>query len=356
MKRTEEALNKAERDRGHKDVTIKDVAKRAGVAISTVSRVLNGLDKVSEKTEKKVKKAIEDLGYVQNGLAVSMVTGQTKTIMMVVPDFTNDFNGAVIQGAEEYLKEQGYTMLIFSTKDFRGEDFENLYRRFSKLVDGVLVVPANPDNMDYERWEKPLVLIDCCMMKEDYYSIEIDNVKGAYLLTEELLKNGHKRIGMVGGIPGVSLGGQRIEGYRQAMKDYGAAVDEKLLFPGYHFENTGYEGMKKLLALPEDVRPTGVIAVNNLTCIGCMKALSEKGLVIGQDISLAGFDDHLLARYSNPGITVIERPTIEMGREGGKMILKIIRKEKVEQRKLIMEIRMKRRQSIKNIKKTGEEI
>ena len=208
-----------DRDRGSKDVTIKDVAKRAGVAISTVSRVLNGLDKVSPKTEKKVKEAVEELGYVQNGLAVSMVTGQTRTIMMVVPDFTNDFNGAVIQGAEEYLKEQGYTMLIFSTKDFKEEDFENLYRRFSKLVDGVLVVPANPDDMDYGRWEKPLVLIDCYRPGQDYYTVEIDNAKGGYLLARELLLNGHTRIGLVGGIPGASLGGQRIAGFERAMKE-----------------------------------------------------------------------------------------------------------------------------------------
>ena len=89
-----------ERDKSHRDVTIKDVAKRAGVAISTVSRVLNGLDKVSAKTEKRVREAVAELGYVQNALAVSMVTGQTKTVLMVVPDFTNDFNGSVIQGAE----------------------------------------------------------------------------------------------------------------------------------------------------------------------------------------------------------------------------------------------------------------
>ena len=112
-----------EREKIRKDITIKDVAKRAGVAISTVSRVLNGLDKVSPRTEKKVREAVEELGYVQNVLAVSMVTGQTKTVLMAVPDFTNDFNGSVIQGAEEYLKEQGYTMLICSTKEFGEEDF-----------------------------------------------------------------------------------------------------------------------------------------------------------------------------------------------------------------------------------------
>ena len=134
--------------RDSRDVTIKDVAKRAGVAISTVSRVLNGLDKVSEKTERRVKAAVEELGYVKNTLAVSMVTGQTKTVMMVVPDFTNDFNGAVIQGAEAYLKQQGYTMLVFSTKDFREEESGQLFRRFSKLADGMLVVPSNPDNIE----------------------------------------------------------------------------------------------------------------------------------------------------------------------------------------------------------------
>ncbi len=333
-------------EKNHRDVTIKDVAKRAGVAISTVSRVLNGLDKVSEKTERKVRAAVEELGYVQNALAVSMVTGQTRTIMMVVPDFTNDFNAAVIQGAEGFLKQQGYTMLIFSTKGFSGEDYTNLHRRFSKLVDGVLVIPANPDGMDYGIWEKPLVQVDCYRPAGDCYTVEIENAEGTYLLTMEMLKNGHRRIGFVGGVPGENLGGQRIEGYRKALGEYGIMPDEALIMYGYHFEDTGYRGMNTLLELPEEKRPTGVVAVNNLTCIGCVKALAERGMRVGREISLAGFDDHLLAKYSTPAITVIERPTIEMGRKGAEVLMKLLRGEPVQKRN-IMGIRLLVRDSIR---------
>lgn len=341
--------------RDSRDVTIKDVAKRAGVAISTVSRVLNGLDKVSEKTERRVKAAVEELGYVKNTLAVSMVTGQTKTVMMVVPDFTNDFNGAVIQGAEAYLKQQGYTMLVFSTKDFREEESGQLFRRFSKLADGMLVVPSNPDNIEYEKWEKPLVLIDCYRPKQDYCAIEVDNMGGAALLTEEMIRNGHRRIGFVGGIPGGSHGGRRMDGFRRTMAAHGIPVDERLVIEGVHFEHTGYAGIRKLLALPEEIRPTGVIAVNNLTCIGCIKALSELGLVIGEDISLAGFDDHLLARYSRPGITVIDRPTIEMGEKGAELLTRLLGKETEVPVQTVMEVRLRRRQSVKNLREADTE-
>lgn len=335
-----------ERDKTCRDVTIKDVAKRAGVAISTVSRVLNGLDKVSEKTEKKVQKAVEELGYVQNALAVSMVTGQTKTILMVVPDFTNDFNGSVIQGAEGYLKAHGYTMLISSTRDFREEDFENLYRRFSRLADGVLIVQGSPDQMDYRRWNKPLVLVDAYRPQEDYYTIEIDNEKGTFLLTEELIKNGHKRIGLIGGIPGESASGKRVAGYLSAMEQYGIPADGRLMAFGSHFEETGSRAMKAFLSLPEGARPTGVVAVNNLTCIGCMKILAERGMQAGREISLAAFDDHLLARYSAPGVTVIRRPTIEMGKEGARVLLMLLSGEKPEEKRLIMESRLIRRGSV----------
>lgn len=338
-----------EKAKTHKDVTIKEVAKRAGVAISTVSRVLNGLDKVSEKTEKKVRAAVEELGYVQNALAVSMVTGQTKTILMVVPDFTNDFNGAVIQGAEEYLKREGYTILIFSTRNYGEADYENLYRRFSKLADGILAVPSNPDHMNYEQWGKPVVLVDGGLPGQNFCSVEIDNERGAYLLTEEMIKNGHRRIGMVGGIPGYSHGGRRILGYSKAMEDYGIPAEKGLAIYGRHYEDTGYLGMKQLLAMPEDKRPTGVIAVNNLTCIGCIKALTEQGLSIGEDISLAGFDDHLLAKYSAPGITVIERPTVEMGTEGAKILMKLLRKEPVLEKRKVMKVSLVRRNSIKKL-------
>ncbi len=335
-----------EREKNRKDVTIKDVAKRAGVAISTVSRVLNGLDKVSEKTKKRVQEAVAELGYVQNALAVSMVTGQTKTILMVVPDFTNDFNGSVIQGAEEYLKARGYTMLISSTKDFKEEDFENLYRRFSGLADGILVVQGSPDPMDYARWEKPLVLIDAYRPQEDYYTIEIDNERGTFLLTEELIKNGHKRIGLIGGIPGESASGKRVAGYLLAMKQYGIPVAGHLMAPGSHFEETGSRGMEAFLSLPEYIRPTGVVAINNLTCIGCMKVLSERGMRAGREISLAAFDDHLLARYSVPRVTVLERPTIEMGREGARVLLALLSGEKPKEKRMIMESRLIRRESV----------
>lgn len=338
-----------EREKIRKDVTIKDVARRAGVAISTVSRVLNGLDKVSEKTEKKVREAVAELGYVQNALAVSMVTGQTKTILMVVPDFTNDFNGSVIQGAEEYLKARGYTMLISSTRDFGEDDFENLYRRFSGLADGILVVQGSPDRMDYARWEKPLVLVDAYRPQEDYYTVEIDNERGTFLLTEELIRNGHKRIGLIGGLSGASASGRRVAGYHLAMEQYGIPVDRRLMAPGSHFEETGSRGMAAFLSLPEYIRPTAVVAVNNLTCIGCMKVLSERGMRAGREISLTAFDDHLLARYSVPGVTVLERPTIEMGREGARRLLALLSGERPEKKRLIMESRLIRRGSVANL-------
>ena len=335
-----------ERDKSHRDVTIKDVAKRAGVAISTVSRVLNGLDKVSAKTEKRVREAVAELGYVQNALAVSMVTGQTKTVLMVVPDFTNDFNGSVIQGAEEYLKARGYTMLISSTRDFEEEDFEKLYRRFSGLADGILVVQGSPDRMDHARWEKPLVLIDAYRPQEDHYTVEIDNERGTFLLTEELIKNGHRRIGLVGGIPGESASGRRVAGYLSAMEHFGILADRRLMAFGSHFEETGSRAMAAFLSLPEGARPTGVVAVNNLTCVGCMKVLAARGMRAGREISLTAFDDHLLARYSVPGITVIERPTIEMGREGAKVLLALLSGERPKEKRLLMESRLIRRGSV----------
>ncbi len=333
--------------RRQKEITIKDVARKAGVAVSTVSRVLNGLDKVSDKTKRKVQAAVDELGYVQNQLAVSMVTGQTKTILMIVPDFTNDFNGAVIQGAETYLKKEGYTILVSSSADFKESDYETLRLRFSRMVDGILAVPSPSDALNYNHWGKPAVLIDCWRPENDYYTVEIDNAKGAYLLTEEMIKKGHRRIAFVGGIPGVSLGGQRILGFRRAMADYGIPVDETIQKPGVHFQETGICGMEELLSLPASVRPTGVIAVNNLTCIGCMEVLLGRNLTAGRDISLAGFDDHPAARYTAPGITVISRPSIEMGREGARILLRLLQNEKTEPQRLIMDLSLVRRGSVK---------
>ena len=336
-------------EKQQKDVTIKDVARRADVAISTVSRVLNGLDKVRPQTRERVWEAVRELGYVPNSLAVSMVTGQTKAVMVVVPDFTNDFNGAVVQGAEEYLKEQGYTVLVLSAKGLSEEAFESLCRRCSKLADGMLAVPGSPDLIDYGKWTKPFVLVDGYGREDGGFSVEIDNEEGAYLLTEELLKNGHRRIGLIGGFPGVSLGGRRIDGCKRALREAGLSENSLVFIPGSHFEETGYRGMTELFNMPESLRPTGVVAINNLICIGCMKALAERGMKAGREISLVGFDDHLLARYSDPAVTVLSRPTIAMGREGAKMLVRLLRGEAVEERRVVMETKLLRRGSVKTI-------
>ena len=147
-------------EKQQKDVTIKDVARRADVAISTVSRVLNGLDKVRPRQGSGSGRAVRELGYVPNSLAVSMVTGQTKAVMVVVPDFTNDFNGAVVQGAEEYLKEQGlHGAGAFGEGPFGGGlrvPLQKVLKACRRDAGGA----GSPDLIDYGKWTKPFVMVD----------------------------------------------------------------------------------------------------------------------------------------------------------------------------------------------------
>ena len=141
-----------------KIVTIKEVAKHAGVAISTVSRVLNHLDRVSEETRERVRRAAQELGYVKNNLAASMKTGSTKLIVVVVPDMVNEFYTAVVQGVEEVAVSQGYYPLVFATGDSREKERELFEGKFGRIIDGAVVIPAHTDMDFFKGLNKPCLL------------------------------------------------------------------------------------------------------------------------------------------------------------------------------------------------------
>lgn len=327
-------------------VTIKDVASRAGVAVSTVSRVINKRDRVSPKTRKKVLQAIDELEYVRNNLAASIKTGTTRFIVAVVPDIINEFYTAVIRGVEEVARAKGYYTLVHTTKESAEQSVDAFDERFSRMVDGIILVPAMADKTIYENFDKPVVIVDREIPKSHVYSVTVDNYKGACILAQELIDNGHTKIAFVIGASAFNVTFDRMKGFLDTLVKNNIKPVDAYICRGSWYRETGYQVTEYLLNLPDP--PTAVFAGNNQICIGCAKYMLEHGLQIGRDISLVGFDDSEVMQYLGSGITSIDRPTFEMGRIGAEMLVALLenRVDSILEKKVKLDVKLIRRHSV----------
>ena len=329
----------------NKQVTIKDIAKRAGVAVSTVSRVLNKLDRVSPETRDKVLQAVHELGYVQNNFAVFMVTGHAKLILIVVPDFINSFFGAVIQGAERRLRADGYSVMVTSTGDYEDTDIASILQKMEYAVDGAIVIPTGGCAEQYAQFQRPLVFVDRSVSNTNCDTVCVDNFRGSYELTDELISAGHRKIAYIGGGDRLNVGRDRYAGFLAAMRKYDVPVCDRYVRKGDLYVTDGYNHMLDLLRQPDP--PTAVICGNNLICSGAVAAIREQNLEIGRDISLVSFDNQPLAYLTTPGITVIDRPTTEMGELAAGLLLERLQSGRsAERRDIVMPVHLIRRDSV----------
>jgi DNA-binding LacI/PurR family transcriptional regulator len=329
-----------------KHATIKDVAKRAGVSISTVSRAMNGLDRVSDEARKRVKDTARQLNYTPNGIAVSMVKGRTKNILVVVPDIINEYYTSVVHGVEEVMSGRGYTTIVYASNSEKEKEAELFTGYLAKIIDGAIVVPACVNTEAYKQFGKPIVLVDRYITASGLPGVVIDNFGGSYQIVKLLMEKGHRDVGIIIGELTFNIGQERYMGYEQALKEYGIPVNNDYFIHGDWYRDTGYNGMKKLLALKR--RPTAVFATNNLLCIGCIEALKDEGLVAGRDISLVGFDDHILASFVDDGITVVARPMIEMGVMAAEKLFSALKGKNIDA-KDVLNVSIVERGSIVNI-------
>lgn len=327
------------------NTTIKDVADYANVAVSTVSRVINHKNRVSPETRKKVWNAIEALGYVKNNIAASMKTGETHFIVIVVPDIRNEFYTAVVRGVESVASNQGYYTLVYTTNEIYEKEQAVFNGEFSHLVDGIILVPARPDYSLYKD-KKPTVIIDREIPGCEMYSVCVDNYRGIVLLVEELIRYGHKKIAFISGPLVFNIGIDRYNAYEDTLRKHKIPIKDEYVKIGEWFEEDGYSMTNQLLNLADP--PTAIIAGNNLTCIGSLECLCDKGFNIGQDISLVGFDDSLVARYFSPEITCVRRATNEMGEIGAQVLLKLLNNKhnEIKEKKTILTVELVRRGSV----------
>jgi LacI family transcriptional regulator len=303
--------------------TIREVAKLAGVAPITVSRVINNSGYISEETRQKVAAAVAELGYVPNSLSQSLRWKQTGMLALVLTDVTNPFWTTVARGVEDAASEAGYHVILCNTDESPVKQEEYLTALLQKRVDGILLVPALDKLDDIQRAQAlnvPLVVLDRRLAQPVVDAVRCDSEDGAYRLTRLLLERGHRRIALLTGAEHVATASDRVDGYRRALRAAGIAEEGEIVIHGGFSLESGLAMAQQALAL--DPRPTAIFAANNFIALGLLKTLRAASLRVPEDISVVGFDDLPSSLLIDPFLTVAAQPAYEMGAQATKLLIK----------------------------------
>lgn len=297
--------------------SIKEVALRAGVSIATVSRVLNDKGPVAQETRQRILEAIEKLRYVPHGAARSLITNQTDTIGVLLPDLYGEFFSEVIRGIDLAARRSGFHVLISGFHSDRAE-IEAVLRALRGRVDGLIVLSPDVDAQGLRRnlpETLPVVLLNTRVDGQAdgaaFDAINLDNHGGAFAMVRHLAGLGHRRIALIRGPEENADARERCRGYRDALRAEGIEPAHALEIEGDFSEEAGYRAGRRLLALSP--RPTAVFAANDSMAIGCLFALREAGARVPGDVALAGFDDIPIARYITPSLSSVHVPIAELG-------------------------------------------
>ncbi|MFF3708234.1 LacI family DNA-binding transcriptional regulator [Streptomyces phaeochromogenes] len=308
--------------------TMVDVARSAGVSVATVSHVLNDTRPVRPATRQAVLDAIDELGYTPNTLARSLVTSRTRSIGLAVSAISNPYFTEILQGVEAGALERGYSLLIADPHDDPVHERKVIQLLHERRVDGMLVAPsAHPEELlgYLGRHDVPTVFLDRLVAGDRtppgfvFDQVCAENTEPVTLLVRHLAELGHRRIGLVAGLPGLSTTSERISGYRHGLAYAGLPYDERLVVPG-NSEAAGAEcATDALLSLLAP--PTALVTANNAMTIGALRAVRARGLSVPGDLALCCFDDFSWADLFSPRLTAISQPSKEIGAQAVQLLL-----------------------------------
>lgn len=293
--------------------SIREVARRAGVSVATVSRVINATGPVREETRSRVLACVEALGYVPHSAARSLSLRRTQHIGVVLPDLHGEFFSELIRGIDRAARRAGYHVLI-SGSHSDADEIEAVLRALHGRVDGLILMPMGlqPDVRRARLPRRlPIVLLNDADPDTEHDSIRIDNRGGARSATEHLIDLGHRRIAVVRGPEDNSDAAERLAGCRDALAARGVPFDPDWLLEGDFREESGYRAGTILARSASP--PTAVFATNDSMAIGCLAALREGGLAVPGDVALVGFDDIPIARFLDPPLTSVRVAIAELG-------------------------------------------
>jgi LacI family transcriptional regulator len=306
-----------------KPATIKDIAKKLNISISTVSRALRKASDVSIETRKAVMALSEELNYQPNRLALSLRQSQTHTIGVIVPNLDYVLS-LMVRGIDEVALEAGYTVMVCQSNESFGREILNTRRLLDSLVDG-FIISVSSETKSVEHIKKiqernlPIVVFDRLMPDLVTPSVRIDNEDGGFQATEHLIEQGYKRIAILAGPKNLGISNSRMSGYLKSLKKNKLKKDNDLIVHCDFNQDYAYFATLELLAMKK--RPDAIFTISDRMAIGAMLAIKEKGLNMPKDIGLVGFNNEPIVSLVTPGISSVEMPSFELGKAAAKLFI-----------------------------------
>lgn len=329
--------------------TIKDVAKKCNVSIATVSNILNGKPNASEETRKRVMEAVRELDYTPNYVAKNLQGQSTKTIGVIVEDITVFCAPEIIDGITQYCEEHGYHILLTNLRLYKkygdvyyqNDKFAYIVQRevkelISKQVDGIIYVTAHERIIKClpEQLAIPAVMAYGYTKSTKIPSVVVNDIDGGWQIASYVIGQGHKKIGIVAGKEESIHTSNRLTGYQQAMDEYNIPYrPENVVYSDWTREG-GYQAASKLLG--KDI--TAILCMNDLMAAGVYDRVEELGMILGEEVSVTGYDDREVASYYHPSLTTLEIPLFEIGRAASKCVIDLIKKEDSEETETIKDL------------------
>jgi LacI family transcriptional regulator len=317
-------------------VSMADIARLAGVSVTTVSHVINKTRPVASDTETTVLSAIAETGYVPDSVVRSLRSTGTQTVGLAMSSISNPYFGDVVHGIEQAAARAGYSLLLADTHDEVSTELRAVSDLLGRRVEAIVLAPsADPSGAlrHAHLQDVPVVLIDR-LIKEDVDQIGSENLEPTAELVDHLVSIGHRRIAMISGRPGLSTTEERVAGYRLGLKRNHLRDNTDYLISGDSGDDAAQQAFLKLLALPKP--PAALVVGNNRMTIGVMRGAREAGMKIPDDLALVAFDDFEWADLFHPRLTVIAQPTQKMGEQALQLVLSRLADPAMPPRRILM--------------------
>ncbi len=323
-------------------VTLKDIAQEVGVSVTTVSRALAGYADVAPGTRRRVEEVAAALGFVPNAAARDLQRQRTDTIALVVPvesnlRFSDPFFSEFLSGLVVATGATGFSLNI--TTDSQDDETETYLRLIrSRRADGFVLVRTRPDDPRIPLLREagaPFVSFGRVTTANGIYTVDEDDERGIRLMVDHLVALGHSRIGCIAEPPAFAKGYHRFQGYCQGLQAHGLPFDPELVVVTNYRQRSGHEAAAKLLDLPEP--PTAIIACNDLLALGATSAVQARGLQVGRDVSVTGYDNIPLAEHAHPPLTTVDQPAHRLGSLVARMLIAVIRGEPIAEKQIILQ-------------------
>ncbi|SAK89448.1 LacI family transcription regulator [Caballeronia temeraria] len=333
--------------RTREEVSIADVAERAGVSVATVSRVLNGHTNVRETTREKVLEAVATSGYRINELARNLRTAESRLLLTMVPDFGNPFYAAIVRGIDSVARQNGYFMLLCDTgaDPLRERSYFDLLR--GRRADGAICLDPAAVQKALAEEASTLPWVACCEFDPaaGVPYVGIDNHLAAGDVVRYLTAKGHRRIALINSGQGYLYGRQRLAGYRDALKDAGIEPRAEWLIELDSLDYDAGERAAAQLASLGDARPSAAFAVSDTLAIGVMNGFRGAGFAVPDDVAVVGFDDIAVAAHVDPPLTTVSQPMQLLGETAADLLLRRLRDPRAEVPGVLLPHRLIQRRS-----------